>query len=115
MPGNAVGMHEAHRRGGRLPFARLVEPAIELARTGATLNRGQADLHAILDPLLRQRPAAAEVFGPEGRMLVEGESVRNLALATTLERYAERGADGVRHGSDRASRSSTRRKPTADP
>ena len=30
------------------------------------LNRGQADLHAILDPLLRQRPAAIEVFGPEG-------------------------------------------------
>ena len=93
VPGNAVGLHEAHRRGGRLPFARLVEPAIALARTGATLNRGQADLHAILDPLLRQRPAAAEVFGPEGRMLVEGESVRNLALATTLERYAERGAE----------------------
>jgi gamma-glutamyltranspeptidase/glutathione hydrolase len=92
VPGNAVGVHEAHRRAGRLPFARLVEPAIRLARTGATLNRGQADLHAILDPLLRRRPAASEVFGPEGRMLVEGDSVRNLRLATTLERYAEQGA-----------------------
>jgi gamma-glutamyltranspeptidase/glutathione hydrolase len=91
VPGNAVGIYEAHRRAGRLPFARLVEPAIELARTGATLNRGQADLHAILDPLLRERPAAIEVFGPDGRMLVEGDSVRNLRLATTLERYAERG------------------------
>jgi gamma-glutamyltranspeptidase / glutathione hydrolase len=91
VPGNAVGVYEAHRRAGRLPFAQLVEPAIRLARTGATLNEGQADLHAILDPLLRQRPAAIEVFGPEGRMLVEGDTVRNLRLATTLERYAEHG------------------------
>jgi gamma-glutamyltranspeptidase/glutathione hydrolase len=92
VPGVAVGIHEAHRRAGRLPFAQLVEPAIRLARAGATLNRGQADLHAILDPLLRQRPAAIEVFGPEGRMLVEGDTVRNVRLATTLERYAEHGA-----------------------
>jgi gamma-glutamyltranspeptidase / glutathione hydrolase len=93
VPGVAVGVHEAHRRAGRLPFAQLVEPAIQLARTGARLNRGQADLHAILDTLLRQRPAAVEVFGPEGKMLVEGDSVRNARLATTLERYAEHGGD----------------------
>jgi gamma-glutamyltranspeptidase/glutathione hydrolase len=93
VPGNAVGMHAAHRRAGRMPFAQLVEPAIRLARAGAKLNRGQADLHAILDPLLRRRPAAIEVFGPEGRMLVEGDVVRNVRLATTLERYAEHGAD----------------------
>jgi gamma-glutamyltranspeptidase/glutathione hydrolase len=92
VPGVAVGLHEAHRRAGRMPFARLVEPAIQLARTGARLNRGQADLHAILDPLLRRRPAAIEVFGPQGRMLVEGDSVRNMRLAATLERYAELGA-----------------------
>jgi gamma-glutamyltranspeptidase/glutathione hydrolase len=92
VPGNAVGVYEAHRRAGRLPWARLVEPSIRLARDGATLNRGQADLHAILDPLLRRRPAAVEVFGPEGRMLVEGDVVRNVRLAATLERYAEHGA-----------------------
>lgn len=91
VPGNAVGLYEAHRRGGRLSFPQLVEPAIRLARSGATLNRGQADLHAILDPLLRERPAAIEVFGPEGRMLVEGDTVRNVRLAATLERYAEHG------------------------
>jgi gamma-glutamyltranspeptidase/glutathione hydrolase len=92
VPGVAVGVHEAHRRAGRLPWAELVQPAVRLARTGATLNRGQADLHAILDPLLRRRPAAVEVFGPEGEMLVEGDVVRNDRLATTLERYAEHGA-----------------------
>ena len=102
VPGVAVGVHEAHRRAGRLPFAQLVEPAIRLARSGALLNEGQADLHAILDPLLRQRPAASEVFGPEGRMLVEGDSVRNLRLATTLERYAERGGDEFATGAHRA-------------
>jgi gamma-glutamyltranspeptidase/glutathione hydrolase len=92
VPGVAVGVYEAHRRAGRLPWAELVQPAIRLARTGATLNRGQADLFAILDPLLRNRPSAAEVFGPEGRMLLEGDSVRNERLADTLERYAEHGA-----------------------
>jgi gamma-glutamyltranspeptidase/glutathione hydrolase len=86
VPGVAVGVYEAHRRAGRLPFPRLVEPAISLAREGAILNRGQADLHAILDPLYRRQAAAGELFRPEGRMLLEGEVVRNVRLAATLER-----------------------------
>jgi gamma-glutamyltranspeptidase/glutathione hydrolase len=92
VPGVGVGVHEAHRRAGRLPFAALVEPAIRLARAGATLNRGQADLHAILDPLYRRQPEAGRLFRPQGRMLLEGEIVRNDPLARTLERYAEHGA-----------------------
>jgi gamma-glutamyltranspeptidase / glutathione hydrolase len=93
VPGVALGVHEVHRRAGRLPFARLVEPALRLAHEGATLNRGQADLHAILDPLYRRQPAAGELFRPEGRNLIEGEIVRNVRLAATLERYAEHGGD----------------------
>jgi gamma-glutamyltranspeptidase / glutathione hydrolase len=98
VPGVAVGVYEAHRRAGRLPFAQLVEPAIRLAHAGARLNRGQADLHAILDPLYCRQPAAGALFRPEGRMLREGELVRNVRLAETLERYAAHGAEEFSRG-----------------
>jgi gamma-glutamyltranspeptidase/glutathione hydrolase len=93
VPGNAVGLFEAHRLRGSLPFARLVEPAIALARGGSVVNRGQADLHAILEPLYVRQAAAAAIFRPRGHALGEGELVRNERLAETLERYAEGGAD----------------------
>jgi gamma-glutamyltranspeptidase / glutathione hydrolase len=92
VPGVGVGLHEVHRRRGRLPFARLVEPAAVLARTGAALNAGGAYLHRILDPLFRDQPEAAAIYRPHGRALVEGERVPNTPLAETLERYARHGA-----------------------
>jgi gamma-glutamyltranspeptidase/glutathione hydrolase len=98
VPGNAVGLFEAHRRRGRLPFARLVEPAIALARTGAVVNAGQADLHAILEPLYRRQAAATALFQPHGRPLAEGELARNERLGETLERYAANGGAEFAHG-----------------
>jgi gamma-glutamyltranspeptidase/glutathione hydrolase len=92
VPGVPAGLAEAHRRFGRLPWADLVEPAIRLAREGTPLTDAHAALHAILDPILRTRPESAAVFGPHGRPLEIGETVRNLRLADTLERVAERGA-----------------------
>src|SRR5256714_5992670 len=53
VPGAALGLEEVHRAYGSLPWAELFTPAIELARAGVELTRGQAYLHAILDLILR--------------------------------------------------------------
>src|SRR3954452_19792263 len=49
VPGTGAGLEAVHREYGRLPWADVVAPAIELAREGVVLTREQAHLHAILD------------------------------------------------------------------
>ena len=49
VPGTVAGLAEAHRLYGTVPWPALLEPAIELARTGVELNPSQALLHTVLD------------------------------------------------------------------
>src|SRR5919108_4519242 len=42
VPGAPAGLEEAHRSFGTLPWRRLIEPAIALAREGVELTRPQA-------------------------------------------------------------------------
>jgi gamma-glutamyltranspeptidase / glutathione hydrolase len=91
VPGAALGVWEAHRRWGSMPWAELLAPAVSLARDGVVLNEIQAFLHRILDPLLRYSPEGDALYGP-GRMLLEGERFAMPELADTLERIAAEGA-----------------------
>src|SRR6185437_14361053 len=87
VPGAALGVWEAHRRWGSMPWADLLAPAVRLAREGVVLNEIQAFLHRILDPLLRYSPEGDALYGP-GRMLLEGERFDMPELADTLEEIA---------------------------
>ena len=92
VPGAAAGLEEAHRLYGRLPWRELVAPAIELARRGVEITRGQAYLHAILDLILRHTPESRTVYERDGERLVAGDRIVLGGLADTLERVAEHGA-----------------------
>ena len=98
VPGTALGLEEAHRRFGRLPWAELVEPAARLAREGFEVTPTQAYLHGILDPLLRHSPEGDAMYGVEGRSARVGERPAFPELAATLERLAEEGASVVYTG-----------------
>jgi gamma-glutamyltranspeptidase / glutathione hydrolase len=97
VPGATMGIWEAHRRWGSLPWADLLAPAIRVAREGVVLNEIQAFLHRILDPLLRYSPEGDALYGP-GRMLLEGERFAMPELADTLEQVAVEGAGCLYHG-----------------
>ena len=96
VPGAALGLWEAHRRWGSLPWAELLAPAVRLAREGVVLNEIQAYLHRILDPLLRYSPEGDALYG--GRMLTEGERFAVPELAETLEQIAAEGAGCLYRG-----------------
>jgi gamma-glutamyltranspeptidase / glutathione hydrolase len=92
VPGVVAGLDVAHRKFGTVPWARLLEPAIELARSGVDLTREQAYLHAILDIILRHTEDGRAIYGPGGQRLVAGERLVMSDLANTLERLAGAGA-----------------------
>ena len=90
VPGSVAGLAEAHRLFGTLPWAVLLEPAIELAREGVTLTREQAFVQLLLDGVLRHTREGRAVYGEDGP-LEAGDRVRMHALARSLEVIAREG------------------------
>jgi gamma-glutamyltranspeptidase / glutathione hydrolase len=100
VPGSPSGLYELHRALGRLPWARVVAPAVLLSRDGFEVD---AHLHErlageALRRLLGRFPESAAVWLPGGRPLAAGERLRLPALAATLERYAAHGPPAVTSG-----------------
>jgi len=98
VPGAALGLEQAHRSFGRLPWRDLFEPAIDLARNGVQLNNGQAYLHRILDLILRHTPESREVYERDGERLVADDTLIQSDLAKTLELIAEQGGKVLYEG-----------------
>jgi gamma-glutamyltranspeptidase/glutathione hydrolase len=98
VPGAVAGLEAAHRRYGRLPWAELLAPAVELARGGVELTRAQAHMHAILDPILRFTEAGRRIYGEQGTRPVAGDRLRFADLADTLEDIGRRGAAALYAG-----------------
>jgi len=97
VPGTGLGLWEAHRRWGSVPWAELLAPAARLARDGVVLDEPQAYLHEILDSLLRHSPEGDALYGP-GRALGVGERFAIPELAATLDRIAAEGPECLYHG-----------------
>ncbi|MBD0289867.1 MAG: gamma-glutamyltransferase [Thermoleophilia bacterium] len=89
VPGAVAGVAEAHAAYGRLPWGKLVRPAVELARSGVELSPVQASLHEILGPILRWGAETRRIYGDAAAKA--GERLRMEDLAATLELLAEEG------------------------
>lgn len=98
VPGTVAGLETAHRAYGRVPWAKLFEPAIGLAREGIALTREQAYLHAILDIILRHTEPGRAIYGPGGERLAAGDLLKMTELGSTLELLAEGGAGAFYDG-----------------
>jgi gamma-glutamyltranspeptidase/glutathione hydrolase len=99
VPGAAAGLAAVHEAYGSLPWAELLQPAIELAREGVELSRPQAHLHAILDLILRHAPEGKRLYSRrDGSRLQPGDVLRLPDLGETLSRIAAEGADVLYRG-----------------
>jgi gamma-glutamyltranspeptidase/glutathione hydrolase len=97
VPGVPALLGELHARHGRLPWARLVEPALRLARDGVAMPPAHAACLVMLEPVLTMREGA-RIYAPDGRLLEPGETLRQPGLVTALASLAEEGADGAYTG-----------------
>jgi gamma-glutamyltranspeptidase/glutathione hydrolase len=98
VPGTIAGLHLAWQRYGRLPWRRLVAPAIALARDGIVVTDGLAQsLEGSMDKL-RRYPASQAQFTKNGVAYAAGDRLRQPDLARTLERIASQGPAGFYEG-----------------
>lgn len=87
-PGAVAGWVALSKRFGKLPFADLLEPAIELAERGHGVARIVSEKWARQVPLLRQQPGFADTFMPHGRAPRPTERFVFQAAGTTLRDIA---------------------------
>ena len=98
VPGVLRMLELAHRTHGRLPWARLFEPAIALAQNGFPVgNRLHQLLRSATD--LQQDPQArAYFYQANGQAWPAGHRLQNPGLAQVLQRIAHGGADAFHQG-----------------
>lgn len=92
VPGNVALAAKAHAAHGRLPWARLFEPAIALAEQGFAMNpRLHASLKGNKGRADKSESAKAVFFGADGEPLPVGATVRVPQLAQTFRALAAQG------------------------
>lgn len=98
VPGTVAGLHLAWKEHGRLPWPRLVAPAIALARDGFVVTEGLArSLRGVLKSM-EAYPASIAQFSKAGTPYAAGDVLKQPDLARTLQRIADQGPVGFYEG-----------------
>jgi gamma-glutamyltranspeptidase/glutathione hydrolase len=90
VPGVPAGCGEVHRRWGTLPWDRVVEPAIQLARDGVPLSAEHARTLEGVGPALAYGDGDV-VYRREGRYVASGERLFHPGLEHAMAGLAEEG------------------------
>jgi gamma-glutamyltranspeptidase / glutathione hydrolase len=88
VPGLPAGLEALWREHGRLPWRRLVEPAVELARDGVDFPPAHAACLAMLAPVMTMNEGAA-IYAPGGELLQAGDRLEQPGLVVALEAFAD--------------------------
>ncbi|MGC5584881.1 gamma-glutamyltransferase [Ornithinimicrobium sp. W1665] len=98
IPGFVAGMERLHAEHGDLPWAELLRPAVELARSGVPVSDFLASTMVLpgVDAYLADLP---HFRGADGALLGEGDLLVQEELARTMTVIAEEGADAFYEGS----------------
>ncbi|KAL5631451.1 hypothetical protein ACGC1H_007092 [Rhizoctonia solani] len=100
VPGEIRGLHAAHSQFGRLPWARLFEPSIQLANGGwkvtAELDRR---LKLFGKGWMENDKDWSPIFAPGGKLLKQGDWIKRENFSYTLSSIANEGPDAFYKGS----------------
>ena len=96
VPGLPAGLETLWREHGRLPWSRLVEPALRFARDGVEFPTEHAKCLAMLAPVMTMNEGS-RIYAPDGELLQAGQTLRQPGLVAALEAVAD-SADAVYRG-----------------
>ncbi|KAF3929963.1 Gamma-glutamyltranspeptidase [Arthrobotrys entomopaga] len=103
IPGELRGLQYIHQKYGQLPWKKLIEPSILLARNGFYVNKDhvkyfQMALGTAPTRFLTENPTWAMDFAPNGTLVGVGDIMYRKRFANTLEIIANEGADAFYEG-----------------
>jgi gamma-glutamyltranspeptidase/glutathione hydrolase len=91
VPGVPAGLHALWESQGRLPWVRLVEPALRLAREGVAMPPAHVACLEMLEPVMTLREGA-RMYAPDGNLLRAGEVLEQPGLVHALDSIGVGGA-----------------------
>jgi gamma-glutamyltranspeptidase/glutathione hydrolase len=98
VPGVIALFEMAHKRYGRLPWAKLFAPAIKLAQDGFPVGRKLAATLRAFPQMARMPDVKRYFYHADGTPLAQGEILKNPELAATLRVVAKGGAKAFYSG-----------------
>lgn len=97
VPGTVAGLAEAHKKYGKLPWADLVQPAIDLALNGVVLTALEANgLNSIREDLMKYNTVEPSFLLYKN--WTAGDAITFTDLGHTLERIRDHGIAGFYEG-----------------
>ena len=88
VPGLPAGLAALSRQHGWLPWRRVVDPALRLARNGVDFPRAHAACLAMLAPVMTMNEGAA-IYAPGGALLQADDRLEQPGLVAALEALAD--------------------------
>jgi gamma-glutamyltranspeptidase/glutathione hydrolase len=98
VPGTVAGLVLAEQKYGKLGLARVLAPALRLARHGFVVSYGLSESLRQARERLSKFDASRRIFLRDGRLYEPGEVFKQPELARTLQAVARRGAKGFYRG-----------------
>lgn len=98
VPGTVKLLEHVHKKHGKLPWAKLFEPAISLAREGFPFGARLNALTLQEQPWRFSEGARRYFFGEKGFRHDLGETITNAEYAATLEKISSKGAAAFYEG-----------------
>ncbi|XP_035659758.1 glutathione hydrolase 1 proenzyme-like [Branchiostoma floridae] len=93
VPGAVKGHMKAYERYGKLPWGDLLQPGIDLARTGTTVDKALAHALKASEDKVKSSGLCDVFCDPQGNVLTEGKKYKMSDLSRTLDSMAKHGGD----------------------
>ena len=88
VPGTIAGIFEAHKKFGTLPIEELLKPVVDLAQNGYVITKKQEERLKKFTEIFNQTNKDTILYA---HLLKEGDTVKNIPLASTLSRIIKNG------------------------
>ncbi|MCU0414425.1 MAG: gamma-glutamyltransferase [Ignavibacteriaceae bacterium] len=98
VPGSVAGLIYALEKYGTMTLADVIQPSIDLAKTGFQLEQRDSIYFSNTIPLFSKYPSSMKIFTKNGIPYSTGELFIQSDLAWTLEQIKENGKDGFYKG-----------------